>query len=161
MGEPLVTAADVARGFYESYNQKDLDISWAQYISPALVNHAMGGTYDSNGWREADKALVRGFPDLSLRVLDQVAEGDKVATRWIVTGTHSGEFMGIPATGRTAALTATSVDRVQDGKIAEHWLEVDFTGFVQQLTAGGKQHRLCQVFRPWRFPLAIRITSFC
>jgi predicted ester cyclase len=134
MGEPLVTAADVVRGFYESFNRKDLDVSWAQYISPGLVNHAMGGAYDSNAWREADKALLRGLPDLSLKILDQVAEGDKVATRWIVTGTHSAEFMGIPATGRTAALTATSVDRVQDGKIAEHWLEVDFTGFVQKLT---------------------------
>jgi predicted ester cyclase len=133
MSESGATAADVARGFYESYNSRDLDASWAQYISPVLVNHAMGGAYDSNSWREADKGLLRGFPDLSVKILDQVAEGDKVATRWIMTGTHSDEFMGILATGRTATLTATAVDRVQDGKIAEHWLELDFTGFLQKL----------------------------
>jgi SnoaL-like polyketide cyclase len=48
-------------------------------------------------------------------------------------GAYDGEFFGIPATGRTASLTCISVDRIQDGKIAEHWADLDFIGFMQRL----------------------------
>jgi predicted ester cyclase len=133
MSKSGTTAKDVAQEFYESYNRKDLDASWESYISAALVNHAMGGGHDGESWRETDKGFFVGFSDLTLTILDQLAEGDKVATRYVMGGTHDGEFFGIPATGRTASLTCTSVDRVHDGKIAEHWADLDFTGFIQRL----------------------------
>lgn len=138
MNETDATAKDIVREFYESYDRKDLDASWTQYIAPDLVNHAMGGGYDSESWREMDKRFFAGFSDFSLTILDQLAEGAKVATRYAITGTHDGEFLGIPATGRTVTMTCTAVDRVHDGKITEHWIDLDFAGFMQNLTQAGE-----------------------
>jgi predicted ester cyclase len=123
----------VVREFYESYNEGDLDRTWERFIAPGIVNHAMGGAYDREGWLESDKSLLTGFSDLHVEVLDQVAEGDKVATRYTITGTQTGEFFGIPAGGVTATLSGTSLDRIADGKIVEHWADADLGGFIQQL----------------------------
>ncbi|WP_405865599.1 MULTISPECIES: ester cyclase [unclassified Streptomyces] len=125
---------DTARGFYESYNSRDLDASFEQYISADLINHVMGGTYDRAAWLSIDKALFPAFEDFTFTVLDQVAEGEKVATRYRLGGTHTGEFAGIAASGKSAFLTGTAVDRVVDGRIVEHWADLDFTGFLQQLS---------------------------
>ena len=130
------TAKDTARAFYESYNDRDLDASFEKYISTELVNHVMGGAYDRTAWLTVDKALFPAFDDFGFTVLDQVAEGDKVATRYRLGGTHTGEFVGVPASGKTAFLTGTAVDRVADGRIVEHWADLDFTGFLQRLTEG-------------------------
>ncbi|MEJ3746418.1 ester cyclase [Actinomycetes bacterium KLBMP 9797] len=80
-----------------------------------------------------DATLFPAFADFTFTVLDQVAECDKVATRWTMGGTHTGEFFGLPASGKTAFLTGTSVDRVENGQIVEHWSDMDLTGFLQQL----------------------------
>lgn len=126
---------DVAKQFYESYNEGDIDASFAHYVATDAQNHAMGGAYDRRAWLEVDSALFVAFADFSMTVLDQVAEGDKVATRWIMKGTQRSEFFGIPSSGCAAVLTGTSVDLIRDGKISEHWLDIDLGGFLQQLTA--------------------------
>jgi predicted ester cyclase len=129
------TVKGVVRGFYESYHDRDLDRTWERYVAPNLVNHALGGVYDREAWRESDKSLLAAFPDLSVQVLDQVSEGDKVATRYAMTGTQTGEFFGVPAGGATATLTGTALDRISDGQIVEHWADADVGGFLQQLAA--------------------------
>jgi steroid delta-isomerase-like uncharacterized protein len=126
-------AKTVVRAFYDSYNRKDVQASFDAYISTNLRNHAMGGRYDRAGWLAGDATLFPAFVDFTFTVLDQVAEGDKVATRWTMGGTHTGEFFGLPASGKTAFLTGTSVDRVENGQIVEHWSDMDFTGFLQQM----------------------------
>jgi predicted ester cyclase len=128
----------IVRDFYESYNAKNLDETWKRFIAANLSNHAMGGAYDGSAWREMDKSLFGGFADFSLQVLDQVAEGDKVATRYTLGGTHTGAFAGIPASGAVARLSATSVDRVENGKIVEHWTDLDLTAFMQALAKPAK-----------------------
>ena len=128
-------AKKVVRAFYESYNQKDLDTSFDTYISTKLVNHSMGGAYDRAAWLDLEKTLFPAFDDFAMTVLDQVAEGDKVATRFRLGGTHTGAFYGIHASGNTAFLTATTIDRVVDGQIVERWAELDFGAFLQQLSA--------------------------
>ena len=125
----------IARAFYESYNQKDLDASFDTYISKDLVNHVMGGAYGRDGWRDFDKTLFPAFENLTLTVLDQIAEGNKVATRYTLGGTQTGEFFGIAPEGNRAFIHATSVDRVEGGLIAEHWTDLDFAEFLQQLSA--------------------------
>jgi predicted ester cyclase len=129
---------DVVRGFWDSYNEHDLDKSWEQYISRDLVNHAFGGAYDREAWLGIEKGFITAFPDVHAEVLDQVAEGDLAATRVALTGTQKGEFYGIPAAGAVGTLRATFFDRVADGKIVEHWADSDVGGFLQQLsgTAG-------------------------
>ena len=128
------TPKDVVRSFYESYNNRDLDATWQRYVSPDLTNHAMAGA-QREAWRDMDKGLFPAFADLRVEVLDQLAEGDKVATRYVISGTQTGEFLGLPASGNNAVLAVTAFDRVVDGRIVEHWADVDLGTFMQQLTA--------------------------
>ena len=76
-----MTADEVVRNFYEGYNDRDLDRTYEQYVSHDLINHAFGGAYDRAGWLAADQGLLAAFTDLHVEVLDQIVQGDRVATR--------------------------------------------------------------------------------
>jgi predicted ester cyclase len=130
----MSTTQDVVRSFYESYNQHDLDSSWERYISPELVNHAFGGAYDREAWLGVEQGYLSAFPDLEVVVLDQLAEGDKAASRVEMTGTQKEDFYGVPAGGAVGTLRVTFWDRVADGKIVEHWADADVGGLLQQLS---------------------------
>lgn len=80
-------------------------------------------------------SLLAAFPDGRWTVEDQVAEGDKVATRWSFTGTHQGEFMGMAPTGKRVTTSGMVIDRIADGKIVEEREEWDTLGWMQQLGA--------------------------
>jgi steroid delta-isomerase-like uncharacterized protein len=86
---------------------------------------------------EAEKATLAmqrtAFPDGRLTVHEMVAEGDKVAWRGTMTGTHRGEMMGIPATGKSVAFAIHSVTRFAAGRIAENWAHSDQLGLMQQM----------------------------
>jgi steroid delta-isomerase-like uncharacterized protein len=73
------------------------------------------------------------YPDTHFTIEDQIAEGDEVVTRWIGQGTHEGELMGIPPTGKQVTVTGIEVDRVSGGKIEETWVNYDALGMMQQL----------------------------
>ncbi|TCM33185.1 ester cyclase [Novosphingobium sp. ST904] len=128
-------AKSVARAFYESYNDRDLVASFETYVGRDLVNHAYGGTTDRAGWLEWDLGLFAAFEDFSCTVLDQIAEGDKVATRWTLGGTQTGMFSGVEPKSNRAFLTGTAIDRIKDGKIVEHWVDLDYSGFLDALRA--------------------------
>jgi steroid delta-isomerase-like uncharacterized protein len=72
------------------------------------------------------------FPDAQVNIAFQIAEGDKVVTRYSWSGTHLGEFVGIPATGKQVHWTATITFRIVDGRIREAWENRDFWGLMQQ-----------------------------
>jgi len=78
-------------------------------------------------------SLRDAFPDLHFEILNQVAEGDKVVTHWTASGTHKGEFKGIPPTGNKVTFTAMDIDRIVDGKAVECWSNVDELSLMQQL----------------------------
>lgn len=80
-------------------------------------------------------ALHNAFPDLRFTIEDQIAEGDRVVTRWTATGTHAGEFQGIPPTGSSIKLTGIDIDRIAGDKVVECWPSVDELGLLQQLGA--------------------------
>jgi steroid delta-isomerase-like uncharacterized protein len=88
---------------------------------------------DREGLKQLARGYISAFPDLTIRVDDQIAEGDKVVTRWSATGTHQGELLGIPATGKQASVTGITIDRIVNGKIAESWNNWDTLGLLQQL----------------------------
>jgi len=73
------------------------------------------------------------FPDIRFTVDEQIAEGDKVVTRWTAHGTNTGELLGMPATGKSSTVTGIVVDRIVNGKIAESWPIFDQFGMMQQL----------------------------
>jgi steroid delta-isomerase-like uncharacterized protein len=74
-----------------------------------------------------------GMPDLRVVIEDMIAEGDKVATRYTLEGTHEGELFGVPPTGQHLSIKSISVERVSDGKIREHWRITDTLDMMQQL----------------------------
>jgi steroid delta-isomerase-like uncharacterized protein len=76
---------------------------------------------------------LAAFPDLHLTIEDQIAEGDKVVIRWTAHGTHKGNFMGIPPTGKEAVVTGITIDRFANGKTVEAWNNSDDLGLLQQL----------------------------
>ena len=73
------------------------------------------------------------FPDLHFTIEDQIAEGDRVVTRFTARGTHQGAFIGIPPTGKQGVVTGTGIDRFANGKIVEAWFNSDDLGLLQQL----------------------------
>lgn len=81
------------------------------------------------------RAFLDAFPDLHDEVLLDLAEGDLVAAHQRWTGTHSGEFLGVPATGRAVAFTTTAILRIEGELIAQAWDEGDYLGLMDQLQA--------------------------
>lgn len=77
----------------------------------------------------------QAFPDLHFTVEDQVAEGDKVVTRFVFHGTHQGSLMGIPPTGKQVHMEGISIYRIADGRMQEAWVQYDILGLLQQLGA--------------------------
>jgi steroid delta-isomerase-like uncharacterized protein len=90
---------------------------------------------DHEGWKQMAAAYFAGFPDLSVKIEDEVAEGDRVAVRWTWTATHQGDFMGMPATAKSVIGSGAGVYRVVNGKVAEEWVFEDVMGVMQQLGA--------------------------
>ena len=117
----------------EAFNKGNLS-AIDELIADEYVNHA--GSTDVTG-REGMKSFVtayRGaFPDYHCVIEDQVAEGDKVVTRWTIRGTQDGELMGIPPTGKRVSVPGVVIDRLADGRLVETWLQADMLGMLQQL----------------------------
>ena len=83
--------------------------------------------------KEVFAKLHRAFPDLHIAVEDVIAEGDKVACRNTVTGTHQGEYMGLPPTGKSITYNEIFIFRFAGGRIAETWGVVDVLSQMRQL----------------------------
>jgi len=85
--------------------------------------------------RNLRQANGQGFPDLEIRAEDYIAEGDKVVKRWVFRGTHSGEYLGIPATGKPVTMRGITLYRLSGGKVKEMYWNYDVLGMLQQLGA--------------------------
>lgn len=92
-------------------------------------------THGREGYKQFYATLRKAFPDLQVTVEDQIAEGDRVVTRWTARGTHEGEFQGIPPSGQHGAITGITIDRVADGKVVECWTNADDLGMLRLLGA--------------------------
>jgi predicted ester cyclase len=79
--------------------------------------------------------IRQAFPDYAGTNVEQIAEGDKVANRFVFLGTHLGEFEGVTPTGKRIEFIGQSIDRVVEGRIVESWVEVDMLGVMRQLGA--------------------------
>jgi steroid delta-isomerase-like uncharacterized protein len=92
-----------------------------------------GGMFGREEFRQGVLAMLSAFSDRQVVIADQIVNGDKVATRWRASAVHSGDFNGIPATGRQVSLTGISIDRIAGGKIVESWEVTDDAGLLRQL----------------------------
>ena len=87
------------------------------------------------GFRELVTMYRSAFPDFRITTEEQIADGDVVVTRWTASGTHQGELMGMPATGKQASAAGVTIDRFANGKLVSGWAIFDQLGFLQQLGA--------------------------
>jgi steroid delta-isomerase-like uncharacterized protein len=88
-----------------------------------------------DGLRQFLEEMITAFPDLRWDPREMVAEGDRVATWSVWTGTHSGDFFGVPATGRHVSVEAWTMDYFRDGLMVESRIIMDIMGLMQQLGA--------------------------
>ena len=79
--------------------------------------------------------FTKAFPDMQVEVADTISEGDKIAARCIVTGTHRGDTLGVPASNKPIRFTGVAILRIKDGKIAEAWNNFDFQTLSRQIGA--------------------------
>ena len=123
----------ITRYYNEVLNQRNL-AALDDLLAPNFASWLPDGTrLGRDEYRDAVLASHQAFPDLAVEVLDQLAEGDKVATRWRASGTHRGPFAGIAATDRAVTITAMHLHRIADGKLTEHWEEIDLLRLMRQL----------------------------
>ena len=105
-------------------------------VSPDFRGHSSLSETDTRGtegYRQYHVALRAAFPDIHFTIEDQIAEGDRVVTRWTARGTHRAEYAGIPATGRAGVIAGVTTDRIADGRSVECWTSLDELGLLRQL----------------------------
>ena len=107
------------------------------YLAEGFVGHMPGapGPLTRDGFEQFASAFYSAFPDLRHTIEDLAAEGDRVAGRFTLRGTHQREFQGIPATGREITFGAIVLCRIAGGKIAEIWMQMDGIALMQQVGA--------------------------
>ena len=119
--------------FEEVLNQGKLALI-DELCAPDFVYHNASTTIRG---REPYKQFLSMYltagPDLHFTIEDEVAEGDKVVTRYTTRGTHVGPFMGIPPTGKHVTVTGIAITRIAHGKVVEEWANADELGLLQQL----------------------------
>lgn len=124
----------VRRHLSEAVNEKRPDL-WHELLAEDFYLHHPLLTPGRANYIAAMDALWAAFPDLNVNILDLVAEGDRVVVRYIESGTHTGDFFGVPPSGRRYEKHGFSLYRVADGQIAEAWLQEDDLAFQQQISA--------------------------
>ncbi len=109
---------------------------WDELMSPDVVHHFNSASEPIVGL-EANKAfnasLFQGFPDIHHMIEDQIAEGDRVVYRTTLQGTQTGEFLGIPPTGKSAKINDFTLLRIVNSKIVEWWYECNLLEVMKQL----------------------------
>jgi steroid delta-isomerase-like uncharacterized protein len=138
-GAAEANAALVLESF-EAFNAGDTEKLLA-VAAPDLVMHFAELPEPLNGletWRQGYDLMRRAFPDLEAHVEDVVAAEDRVAVRVSFRGTHSGEFQGVPATGRTIHYVSHEFYRIADGLIVEEWICSDMASLFRQLSQGAE-----------------------
>jgi steroid delta-isomerase-like uncharacterized protein len=115
------------------FNQGDFT-AFFELFTPDFVFHQTSMTIQGlDAFKQLHSMYLTAFLDFQFTVEDLVAEGDKVAIRNTTQGTHQGEFMDIPPTGKHWTVAETAISRIVGGKIAEHWTNPDLLGLLQQL----------------------------
>ena len=124
------------RWFEEVWNQQRPEVI-EELMAPDAVGYGLGaaaeGLHGRAGFQVLHTRFCGAFPDLRIEVDDVIAEGDRSAARLTVTGTHHGDHLGVPATGRPVRFTGIVFSRWQDGQLVEGWNEFDFASMMAQV----------------------------
>lgn len=135
--KPAADLKSVNLRWIQAFNDRDWNTE-SSARTPDFRAYISGASepLDNRGWSGFMNAFTAAFPDSRISVDGCITEGDAVATRWTLTGTHThAAFQGIPANGRAVKFTGIEYNRVVDGRIAEHWSMFDNVGLLRQLGA--------------------------
>jgi predicted ester cyclase len=122
---------EVLAGIYEAINTGNLALL-DKFVAPGYIEHAEG-FQGVEPFKQQISAFRAAFPDLHVTVDDLLADGDRFASRTTITGTHTGDLMGIPATGKRISIGAVDIGRVEDGQAQERWGGLDMYALLTQL----------------------------
>lgn len=126
----------IVRRYREIHNKGTLD-KLDEVVAKDLIQHSglPGMPPGIEGGKMAHNFFIQAFPDTQVTTDDLIADGDKVVERYTARGTHKGEFMGMPATGKQYQISGYATYRIANGKIVEHWGLDDGTALMTQLGA--------------------------
>ena len=133
----MADAKQIVRRLFEEPWKGNWDVI-DEYVAPGYVGHDPAEPEPIRGpagVRTNIQKYLAGFPGGAITVDDQIAEGDKVATRWTGRGTHTGEFAGISPTGREVTVSGLTLSRLENGMVVEEWTTWDTLGMLVQLGA--------------------------
>jgi predicted ester cyclase len=132
----------VRRVFDEVLNEGHLEVATEVTTPTALVHVPFEHPGDgSSGLQKIASSLRKGFPDLHIEIEDIFAVDDKVVARWkTARQRHTGEYRGLPPTGKEVWVTAIQIFRLQDERIVEFWLELDQLGAIRQMGVVAPEH---------------------
>jgi steroid delta-isomerase-like uncharacterized protein len=124
----------IVRRYYDEVLNQGRWETVQEIFDPAFLSHAPGViTVNLDRYQQLAHESRTAFPDLHVTIDDQIAEGDKVVTRWTAHATHQGPMMGIPPTGKALWITAIHIHRLANGKLIEHWEEINMLGVLKHL----------------------------
>ncbi|MEV4179081.1 ester cyclase [Nonomuraea sp. NPDC049709] len=131
---------EIFRHFHEAVNSGDAEIiskTFDEVVAPDVLFHAPVPSEATGlqALKDVWAVLLRAFPDIHVAIEDLIAEGDKVVSRNTVTGTHLGEFRGLPPTGRSITYNEIFIVRLDGGRVVEIWGVVDTLSQLRQLGA--------------------------
>jgi predicted ester cyclase len=107
-----------------------------EYMAPGYVFHGAGVELEGvDAFKGYVQTMQGAFSELERTLEDTIAEGDRVVSRWSGRAAHSGEFAGIPPTGKRVTITGIIISRIVNGQAVEEWEEIDRLGLLQQLGA--------------------------
>jgi len=132
---PLDNKSIVRRLYEEAWNKRKLEMA-SQLISPSHALHGplyTGPAIGPEVYKGQVAIFVAGFPDLRFEIEDTVAEQDKVVVCWTLSGTHKGEFMGVPATNKKVSVDGITIHVLAKGIIMDTYISLDMWGIMQQL----------------------------
>lgn len=125
----------IKRYFEEAWNQGKLEVL-DEIIAPDYVNHSPGMPNPlpgPEGLKPIIEGLRKAFPDLHFTIENMVVTENQVAIHSIMSGTHEGDLFGLPATGKKVNVNQLQIERIENGKIVEHWRQSDDLGMMRQL----------------------------
>jgi len=123
---------DFMRRFLEASIAKD-STAFMDLMAPDFIAHVLGGPKNREGFVQHMNVFNVAFSDMQITVLDILSDGEKVVARTTWRGTHDGDFMGMPPTGKQIEIEAFIVERLKDSKSVEHWSLFDQFTMMQQL----------------------------
>jgi steroid delta-isomerase-like uncharacterized protein len=135
MGTTQENKAIMRRMIEEVWNQQKLDVADELFAATATAPDLPQLPPGPMGTKIVAQMFLTAFPDLHMTIEDLIAEEDKVVARFTETATHKGEFMGVPASGKSIKFTEMAIVRIANGQIVESWYNVDMLSIMQQIGA--------------------------